>query len=221
MVPGKSKVSDEATPAGRVGPRGREATKLRLVSAVGTLIAREGFNALGVNAVADEAGVDKVLIYRYFGGMDELLGAFGRSGDFWPSIDEIIGEDPTELMDLPLAERWSLGLSRYAGALRCRPVTKEILAWELIEQNDLIQILRTVRAEWFEELLTHFPGDQEATNADLIGTVLLVVGSIHYFVVLGRLHSEFSGLQVSTDEGWDHLDQLIVPIFQRTLTPAG
>lgn len=214
-------MTDDTTPASRVGPRGRDATKLRLVSAVGTLIAREGFNALGVNAVANEAGVDKVLIYRYFGGMDELLGAFGRSVDFWPSISEIIGEDPTKLMELPLAQRWSLGLSRYAEALRRRPVTKEILAWELIEENDLIQILRTFRAEWFEELLTHFPGDREATDADLIGTILLVVGSIHYFVVLGRLHSEFSGIQISAEEGWDHVNRLIDSVLERTLTPAG
>jgi AcrR family transcriptional regulator len=52
-----------------------------LVRAVGTLLARDGFTALGVNAVAKEASVDKVLIYRYFGGMPELLGAFGRSAD--------------------------------------------------------------------------------------------------------------------------------------------
>jgi hypothetical protein len=45
--------------------------------------------------VAREAGVDKVLIYRYFGGVDELLGAFGQSGDFWPSVAQVIGDDPS------------------------------------------------------------------------------------------------------------------------------
>ncbi len=49
------------------GTRSKETTRLRLISAVGTLLARQGFNALGINAVAEEAGVDKVLIYRYFG----------------------------------------------------------------------------------------------------------------------------------------------------------
>jgi AcrR family transcriptional regulator len=193
---------------------------LRLVSAVGTLLAREGFNALGINAVANEAGVDKVLIYRYFGGLDELLAGFGRSGDFWPSISEVLGDDPSQLMELPLADRWSLGLGNYASALRGRPVTKEILAWELIEQNDLIQVLRLAREEWFDELLTHFPDDQGATDADLVGTVLLVVGAIHYFIVLGRLQGDFSGIPVGTDEGWEYLKQIITAIFQHTLVPT-
>ena len=121
------------TPTQARTTRDKETTKRCLLDAVGALLAREGFGALGVNAVAREAGVDKVLIYRYFGGMADLLEAFGQSGDFWPSIAEVIGDDPSELMDMPLAQRWAMGLSRYAQALRSRPITKEILAWEQIE----------------------------------------------------------------------------------------
>jgi len=42
--------------------RNREATRARLIESVGNLLAREGFRAVGINAVAREAGVDKVLI---------------------------------------------------------------------------------------------------------------------------------------------------------------
>ena len=122
-------------PTEKKGSRDKQSTRLRLVDAVGTLLAREGFGALGVNAVAREAGVDKVLIYRYFGGMEELLLAFGQSGDFWPSLSQVIGDDPSDLMALTPGERWAKGLSRYAQELRRRPVTKEILAWEQIEQK--------------------------------------------------------------------------------------
>ena len=100
------------TPTQARGARDKESTRFRLLDAVGTLLAREGFGALGINAVAREAGVDKVLIYRYFGGMDELLRAFGQSGDFWPTIAQVIGDDPSELMSLPLGERWAKGLTR-------------------------------------------------------------------------------------------------------------
>ena len=30
---------------------------------------------------------------------------------------------------------------------------------------------------------------------------------------------DFSGIEVGTDEGWDHIGQLISAVFQRTLTP--
>jgi AcrR family transcriptional regulator len=196
--------------------RDKEATKDRLVGAVGSLLAKGGFSALGVNAVAQEAGVDKVLIYRYFGGLDDLLKAFGKSGDFWPSVTEVIGDDPSVLMQLPLAERWSIGLSRYADALRRRPVTKEILAWEQIEQNELIKVLRETREEWFGELMAHFPDDHEATDADLVATVLVMVGAIHYFVVLGRLQDDFSGIAIGADEGWETIGSVIATVFERT-----
>jgi AcrR family transcriptional regulator len=202
------------------GTKNKETTKLRLISAVGTLLAREGFSALGINAVAEEAGVDKVLIYRYFGGMDELLTSFGQSSHFWPSVGEVIGEDSSKLLKLSVAGRWASGLSRYAASLRSRPVTKEILAWELIEQNDLIQILRKAREEWFEELMTHFPDDANLTDADLIGTVLVVVGAIHYFIVLGRLQTDFNGIEIDADVGWEYLDLIISTMLERTLTTS-
>ena len=215
IPPGKglNMVPDKAA-----GTRDKEATKARLLDAVGAILAREGFSALGVNSVAHEAGVDKVLIYRYFGGMTDLLHAFGQSGDFWPSITEVLGNDPSELLELPLADRWALGLSRYAEALRRRPVTKEILAWEQIEQNELTDILRQARGVWFEDLMAHFPDDDEATDADLIGTVLLIVAAIHYFIVLSRLQVDFSGVVVTTDEGWEQITAAISTICERTLT---
>lgn len=206
-------------PATASSTRDRSATKARLLDAVGTILAREGFSSLGINAVAHEAGVDKVLIYRYFGGMTDLLHAFGQSGDFWPGITEVLGDDPSEMMELPLADRWAVGLSRYAEALRRRPITKEILAWEQIEQNELTDILRQARGDWFEDLMSHFPDDDDATDADLVGTILLIVGAIHYFVVLSRLQEDFSGVVVNTDEGWAHINTVISGICQRTLVP--
>ncbi|MEA3511183.1 MAG: TetR/AcrR family transcriptional regulator [Actinomycetota bacterium] len=206
-------------PASTTGTRDKGATKRRLLDAVGSILASEGFSALGINAVAKEAGVDKVLIYRYFGGMTDLLHAFGQSVDFWPTVAEVLGDDPSEMMELSLADRWAIGLSRYAEALRRRPVTKEILAWEQIEQNELTHILRQVRRSWFEELMSHFPDDDDATEADLVGTVLLIVGAIHYFVVLSRLQEDFSGVAVRSDDGWVHINAVISEICRGTLTP--
>lgn len=67
-------------PPRRTRPRDRAATEERILAAVGQVLARDGFAAGGVNAVAREAGVDKVLICRYFGGLPGLLRAWGASG---------------------------------------------------------------------------------------------------------------------------------------------
>jgi AcrR family transcriptional regulator len=63
--------------------RDKHITSKRLISAVGSLLAKKGFKGIGVNAVAREAGVDKVLFFRYFGGLTgfphlEKRGIFGH-----------------------------------------------------------------------------------------------------------------------------------------------
>lgn len=63
--------------------RDRDATEQRMLKAVGEMIRRDGFEKLGVNAVAAHCGVSKILIYRYFGSLDGLLAAYIRQHDFW------------------------------------------------------------------------------------------------------------------------------------------
>ncbi|NJM35085.1 MAG: helix-turn-helix transcriptional regulator [Rhodomicrobium sp.] len=52
----------------RTRRRNRSETEARILAAAERLIARDGFTGFGVNALAAEAGYDKKLIARYFGG---------------------------------------------------------------------------------------------------------------------------------------------------------
>jgi AcrR family transcriptional regulator len=66
--------------------RDRNQTERRLIDAVGHLIAEEGLAHVGINRVARRSGVNKVLIYRYFGGLDGLLQAHNRRSQSWLSM---------------------------------------------------------------------------------------------------------------------------------------
>lgn len=98
--------------------RNREETTARILGAVGEVLARDGFGGIGINAIARQAGVDKVLIYRYFGGLPELLQAWGASGRFWPSVDELLGDDREAFLALPLAERYVRFFEHFVAGLR-------------------------------------------------------------------------------------------------------
>jgi AcrR family transcriptional regulator len=50
-------------------PGDRDATRKRILAAVGALLAESGSQHLGINAIAARAKADEVLIYRYFGGL--------------------------------------------------------------------------------------------------------------------------------------------------------
>ena len=58
-------------------------TEKRLLEAVSKVIEEEGFTKIGINRIAKQAQCDKVLIYRYFGGLDGLLVAWAKQYDFY------------------------------------------------------------------------------------------------------------------------------------------
>lgn len=188
-------------------PRGRDraATEERILAAVGEVLARDGFAAVGINAIAREAGVDKVLIYRYFGGLPDLLAAWGRSGRFWPGVGELLGDDAQGLTELPAAQRFTLFFERFIDALRARPLTVEILAAEVVVRNDLTAILETEREQWGAEVEAFFGGEEFAQRPHLRGVTLLLVAGVQYLLVRARTIRVFGGIDLRTDAGWAQL----------------
>jgi AcrR family transcriptional regulator len=204
--------------SGGNGGRDRERTEKSIVLAVGRVIAARGFHGLGVNSVAREAGVDKVLIYRYFGGMEELIAAYAQELDFWPSADEIAGFDRAALRRLPLDERMTRIIVNLVRAVYRRPLTPEILAWRLVEQNELTRHLDESRIRVTEELYGEFVSAEEAAAfPHLLSTVRLVGNGALYMVVGARNRAVVSEPEVTgnldSEEGWVVLESIVSRLF--------
>ena len=195
-------------PALRVG-RDREATKARLLAAVGVVLARDGFGSLGVNAVAKEAGVDKVLIYRYFGGLPELLREWGASDRFWPTVTELLGDKPKAFLALPAAERYARFFEHFIDGLRARPLTIEILAGEIVERNELTVILESERQAWGEEASRMLAGKEFAARPELQGLTILLISGVQYLLVRSRKIRVFGAIDITSDAGWAELKAAI------------
>lgn len=189
--------------------RDRTATEQRILGAVGQVLAREGFGAIGINAIAREAGVDKVLIYRYFGGLPELLKTWGASGRFWPRIDELLGDDPQAVLGLPEGERWARFFEHFIDGLRARPLTLEILAAEVLERNALTAILETEREAWGEEAARVLAGPSLGRRPELLTLTLLLVAGVQYLLLRARRIRIFGALQLQSDEGWAEIKRHI------------
>ena len=200
-------------------PRDRAATEARLLAAVGTVLARDGFGAVGVNAVAREAGVDKVLIYRYFGSLAELLAAWGRSSQFWPRVDELLGADAKAFLALPVAERYARFFEHFIDGLRARPLTLEILAAEIAERNELTATLETEREAWGEQTSRILGGKEFERRPELQGLTLLLVSGVQYLLVRSRRIRIFGGIDIRSDAGWREL-KLAVRVLAKSLFPA-
>ena len=182
--------------------RDRAATEERILAAVGEVLARDGFGAIGINTIAREAQVDKVLIYRYFGGLPELLKTWGASGRFWPSTDELLGPDAQAVLALPAAERFALFFERFIDALRARPLTIEILAAEVVQRNELTAILETEREQWGAKAEALFGGDDFERRPHVRGLTLMLVAGVQYLLVRARTIRVFGGLDLRRDADW-------------------
>ena len=201
--------------------RDRAATEERILAAVGLVLARDGFGALGINAIAREAAVDKVLIYRYFGGLPELLQRWGSSGRFWPTLQEILGDDAQAMQALPLAERYALFFDRFIDALRARPLTLEILAAEIVERNELTAILEAEREQWGFQAEALFGGEDFERAPQLRGITLLLVAGVVYLLVRARKIRIFGGIDLQSDAGWAALKAAVAGMAQQLLGAAG
>lgn len=202
-------------------PRDREATERRLTDAVETLLAREGFAALGVRAVAREAAVDHVLIGRYFGDLDGLLEVYATSARHWPTAAEVTrGVDP----GAPLAARLGAILGAFADALARRPVTCEVLAWEAAQRSRLTDILDRSRQAWVGEIATtHLPELIDGPDASRIEALTSLLGAaIHYVAIRNRnAGADWGGLGVRNDAGRERLKAVVAEICRAVLEAPG
>ncbi len=178
--------------------------RARIVAAVGRMIVRDGLAAIGVNALAREAGCDKVLIYRYFGDLEGVYSAYATQSDFWWSVDELTrGIDPKRT---PAAEAMKTILRRHAEALRARPVTLALLAAELADRTPLVVALEAVRERRALEL-SAWIGRHYSLPASLdVEAVGMLVGvAINYLCVRARTIHVMNGVKIKTDRDWERI----------------
>lgn len=199
-----------------MGSRDKEATKKRLIQATETVIARDGFAKLGVNSVAREADVDKVLIYRYFGGLDGLIKAYAEEGDFWPSVEELINESEAIYRARPADDQMTRVFQNLVRSLHKRPATLEILAWEMAERNDLTAHLDRVREDLGREFTRRF-GHAGPTEVDLLAFSAIMAGAVNYLTARSRRHKTFNGMDIASDQGFKRLEVAIGQICRRVL----
>jgi AcrR family transcriptional regulator len=183
--------------------RNREKTEDRILGAVGHLLGGSGFNSIGINAVAREADVDKVLIYRYFGGLPGLLMAFAKETDCWPKVEDMMsGLDNVESMSqAELAKYMFLNFCRY---IRDHALTQEMLRWEMMEKNELTNILDDFREVEAKKVMAVF---EDNTAIDMNAAISILAAGITYLVLRSRNTQYYNGIDLHSDEGWSRIEQ--------------
>jgi AcrR family transcriptional regulator len=205
--------------AKRSPARDSEAMRARILAAVGRMIVRDGLAAVVVNALAREAGCDKVLIYRYFRDLEGVYAAYAAQSEFWWSVEELTrGIDPARAS---AAEAMKTLLRRHAEALRARPVTLAVLAAETTNRTRLVVALEAVRerralalAAWIGERWPLPPSRDVEAVAMLLGV------AVNYLAVRARTIGVMSGVRIKSDGDWRRIFAALDALIDGVLREA-
>lgn len=203
----------------KVIPIGRpQSTRERFIEAVGATLAAHGFSGLTPDNVALRAGLRKEFIRRIFGTFAGLVTAYGRSHLFWPSALELMADRQDQLRALPPERQMAWFFKEYYRALRRRPETVRILAWELHEgphrYTPLLEYPRVRCAlEFFELLREDTPDD-----VDLSAIVVVLAGAVHHLLVMSLTRRHFGGVDLNSEQGRSRIEQAIDLLLHQALS---
>lgn len=198
--------------------------KREILDAVERVLTRDGVPGLGVNAIAKEAGVGKPLIYRYFGGLSELMSEFGHDANFWFGQEDVVAE-AERMTDGDMPEDFGsmirLVVLCYARILRQRPVLQEVLVSELIAQNIDVKPLAQARREAAKAAVAEFVGDaQPPEDVDTEAVTAILVAAFQYMILRSRIFDDFFGVPIDTDEDWKRCEKAMTFIIDRVYGSA-
>jgi hypothetical protein len=186
------------------GPiRNKERTKANLINAVRKILKKEGFPGLNITKVADEAKVDRRLIYDYFGGLEGLVHAYLSEKDYWKINSEDIGEI-VEANRSDAGKALTFGvLEDQFDSLMSSEEMRQIITWGLSEKLSTLKELDLKREKIGDEIFGKLmDGYFKNTDKNFRAIYALLMGGVYYISLHSNMQENpFCGIDVQQPEG--------------------
>lgn len=195
--------------------RNKAQTKQRFLDAVEEILVTKGVTALKINSIAKTAGMDKKLIYKYFGGTDELLDEYIQTKDFWSNVK---GEKvPDAINDGGLKFVEEMLLSQFEYVAKDKAFQK-LLLWRLTEQRESLQKLTDAQEANGETLLQsitdpYFGGQSAQFRAIM---AVLIAGTYYLDLYATVNGSVFCGIDLEAEQGRDEIKRALSFLLKST-----
>lgn len=187
------------------GPiKNRERTKQKFLDAVGEIITTEGYTGLGVNKIARQAGMNKSLIYSYFGGVNNLIQQHARSNDFWllsnQNTHRFIEEsqiEKTELIKTLLLNQLEFFSSNKQ--------MQKFIIWQISERSQIMNEIAIAREKITTEYFK-FTDDPLSKKADFRAVSAIFISAIYYLTLFSKNNtSTFCDIDFTKKSGLDRI----------------
>ncbi|UKB78618.1 TetR/AcrR family transcriptional regulator [Chryseobacterium sp. MEBOG07] len=196
------------------GPLREKARTMRiLVAAVGTTLKKYSYPGLTVVNIAKEAGLNRKLIYAYFGSLDNLIETYLSEKDFWKSG----AKKMIKSMDnLGIPEIHKVLQAQFDSLLKDKAQQK-IIHWGLGEKNKVLRKISDQRERAGEAMLVILEKDFKNSPIDIRALLAVQIASIYYLSLHAKSYgTTFCGIDINKSEGKERISKAI----QKTIETA-
>lgn len=211
----KSKKNHRKTHSGPI--RDKSQTKFNLVEAVGKVIQKKGYTALNGPNIAKEAGVDKKLIWTYFGSIDNLVEEYLQQKDFWRIAEKEIVEHLQESSrNINEKDIYTLLKNQLKNLLNDE-LLRKIIHWELKGEHKTLRKIADQREEFAQKTFKTIAPKFLNSDRDIMANLALQIGGLYYLSLHAKANrSTFCGIDINKKAGEERILKALKDILDYT-----
>jgi len=192
----------------------KERSMQKLIDAVGVIIKTKGYTGLGPTNIAKSAGLNKKLIYLYFGSVENLIEIYVKGKDYWVAASGNAGELMEENKGKNTKDILEALLTNQLDYFYQEEEMQKIVLWQISERTKIMYDVCEER----ERLGDHYfeLADQELKNSDIDIRAIagLLVGGIYHMVLHAKsTDSLFCQIDLNKPEGMQRIKNAIKRIL--------
>ncbi|RQO74525.1 TetR/AcrR family transcriptional regulator [Pedobacter sp. KBW06] len=201
--------------------KNKERTKQKFLDAVGEIIKKDGYTALKLRNIEAVAGVDRKLLYDYFGSINNLVESYIRQKDFYMGLAdkarELVKENESDFGNKMIQKILIDQLDCFIDD----DYLQQIVLWHISEPNELLTEISEERekvSRIFVELTDpHFEG----TDVDIRARLALIAAGIYFLVLYAKKTDVlFCGIGMNTAEGVERIKKAISSLTEEAYSLA-
>lgn len=190
--------------------RNRAATTRRIVDALEQILNTDGLEGVGVGTIAEKANVSKVLIYRYFGGIEGLLEYYVRLGRLVPHLTSALLEQIQPVHPQDLATIWSTQVLKLFRQFRASRPARQLLKATVKEKDPRAETISKNLDSELTSLVEQLPfvegGDHLAASA-------VILSALSYLTIQAQNDRPVVGIDLRSEEGWQRIEEAVKLIY--------
>jgi len=203
------------------GPvRNKERTKKNLVDALGEILKTDGFSGVSISRVAENAKVDRRLIYDYFGGLEGLVKEYVNNKDYW----KISPEEISEIVEVSKVDGGKVFayqvLEAQFDSLMKSEEMRRIITWGLSEKSSVLKELDLKRENIGDQLLREiFDKTFSDSDKNFRAIYAILMGGVYYLTLHSNMQENpFCGINLQVPSGQDEIKKTLKAIVELAYT---